>query len=311
MALVSVSSKCFKAVETALAAVKSGDICRSMVTLKSIKQDGLLLQREASVLLNRLRQAVGEHQQKEEGLTRQMNELYHDQMQHEKRKTELETKKSSLTNEKERSNQSKQEASRRYRQAEKEKRDAEENVTNWRNIGGCLFMARSLLCGNLLKKMEIRQMLPTEKWNVMKEISRQQTVILHGPTLAFLRKNMLCFDSLAEKNIKDILGKVENLKRRREECHKNLGDVKSMVAFIMQAETFWNEVVALTKAATVKTEHIQRIVAMAAKQNTATILKSKGTQIMTSSFKECWMEVTEMITSEDNNVVLNGEVVLS
>ena len=108
------------------------------------------------------------------------------------------------------------------------------------------------------------------------------------------------------------MGKVENLKRRRDECHENLGDVKFRVAFIMQAETFWNEVDALTKAATVKTEQLQRIVALAsAKQNTAAILKSKGIQIKTRSFKECWMEVTEMITSEDNNLILYGEVVLS
>ena len=150
MALVSVSSKCFNAVETALAAVKSGDICSSMDTLKSIKQDGLLLQREASVLLIRLEQAVWEHQQKEEGLTRQMNELYHDQMQHEKRKTELETKKSSLTNEKERSDRSKQEASRRYREAEKKKRDAQEKRDElekywWVPVYGTILAVRELV----------------------------------------------------------------------------------------------------------------------------------------------------------------------
>lgn len=116
------------------------------------------------------------------------------------------------------------------------------------------------------------------------------------------------FSFQAEKNINEILEKVENLKRQREDCHKELGDVKSMVSFIMQAVTFWNEVVELTKTATVKTDHIQRIVGLAAKENTVRILKSKGTQTLMRSFKECWMEVAEMIASDDNNLVLTGKV---
>lgn len=114
----------------------------------------------------------------------------------------------------------------------------------------------------------------------------------------------------ADKNINDILGKVETLKKQREDCHKELGDVKRMVSFIMQAVTNWNEVVEVTKEATVKTGHIQRIVGVAAKGNTKKILKSKGTQTLMKSFKECWMEVAEMITPDNNNLVLTGKVIL-
>ena len=76
MALVSVSSKCFTAVEKALHAVKTGDSRLSVVLLKSIKEDGLLLQREASVLRDQLRKAEEDQQQKVEDLTRQRSELY-------------------------------------------------------------------------------------------------------------------------------------------------------------------------------------------------------------------------------------------
>lgn len=78
-----------------------------------------------------------------------------------------------------------------------------------------------------------------------------------------------------------------------------------MVSFIMQADTFWNEVVNLTKSAIVKTEQIQRIV----QQANNVILQSKGTQIKMRSLKKHWMEVAEMISSDRNNVVFSGKVV--
>lgn len=114
----------------------------------------------------------------------------------------------------------------------------------------------------------------------------------------------------AEKEINEIVWKVGKLKRQREECHEKLGGVKSTRSFVMQAATFWDEVVNLTKTATVKTEHIQRILELAARKNSVRILTSKGTQIKVASFKEHWMEVAEMISSGVNNRLFNGKVLL-
>lgn len=71
----------------------------------------------------------------------------------------------------------------------------------------------------------------------------------------------------------------------------------------MQAVTFWDEVVNLTKTATVKTEHIERIVEMAVKKNSERMLTCKGTQIKMKSFKERWLEIAQAISSEGNNLV--------
>lgn len=153
MALVSVSSKCFNAMEMVFEAVKSGNTSRSVVMLKSIKQDGLLLQREASALCGRLKQAEEEHQKQAEDLTRQINDLYQVQTQHEKRKQELETRISTLTNEKERCRQRRQEASGRKREAEREKREAEEKLEEfkkyfWIPVVGQILAIRELIENN-------------------------------------------------------------------------------------------------------------------------------------------------------------------
>ena len=125
MALNSLSYKCFNAVETALEAVKSGDSHRSVVALQSVQKDGLLLQNRAAILIDQLSKAEKDHQQKVEGVTRQMNELYSEETQLATRKQALNNKKSSLADQKQRYYQNKEEASRKYEAAKREKRNAE------------------------------------------------------------------------------------------------------------------------------------------------------------------------------------------
>ena len=60
----------------------------------------------------------------------------------------------------------------------------------------------------------------------------------------------------------------------------------------------------LTNAATIKTEQLQILMDLATEENTERILHSKGLQTKITSFKERWMEVAEMITSDRNNLTL-------
>ena len=76
-----------------------------------------------------------------------------------------------------------------------------------------------------------------------------------------------------------------------------------MTSFIMQAVGFWDKFVAVTKEATIETEHLERIVKLAGKKtNRVRILRGGGTQTKMTSFKERWMEVAEMNSSDGNNV---------
>ena len=81
-----------------------------------------------------------------------------------------------------------------------------------------------------------------------------------------------------------------------------------LISFVMQATTFWEEVIMLANAATVKTELVEKIVDRAAKKNSVKILSSRGTETKMRSFKESWMEVAEMFASEENKLLLNGEL---
>lgn len=64
----------------------------------------------------------------------------------------------------------------------------------------------------------------------------------------------------------------------------------------------------LANAATVKTEQVEKIVDRAAKKNSVKILSSRGTETKMTSFKESWMEVADMFASDENKLLLNGEL---
>ena len=77
----------------------------------------------------------------------------------------------------------------------------------------------------------------------------------------------------------------------------------------MEAVRSWDEVGMLTNAATIKTEQLQILMDLVAEENTERILSSKGLQTKITSFKERWMKVAEMITSEKNNLTINSLLV--
>ena len=203
MALVSVSANCFSAVEKALFAMKTGDSRQSAVVLKSIKDDGLLLQREASVLCDQLSKAEEDHKQKVEDLTRQMNELYVEETQLAKRKQELENRKTSLTGEKERCHRSKEEASRRYRVAQKEKREAEEKYDElkrwfWVPIYGTFLAVRELIEENEKKASDAYG----EMKRFEREMERVESEISWANSEVFkVRTSLYCLFFLRLKNV--------------------------------------------------------------------------------------------------------------
>ena len=118
----------------AVEAVKSGDSFSSAVMLKSIKQDGLLLQKQASILCDELKRRKRSIREIDEGLTGQINKLHAEEVAPKNKKQALEAKKSALNEERERYCRNKQVASRRYENAKAEKREAEEEykvAKNW------------------------------------------------------------------------------------------------------------------------------------------------------------------------------------
>ncbi|XP_068716849.1 tropomyosin alpha-1 chain-like [Montipora capricornis] len=291
MALVSLSSECFNSLDRALKALNAGDISSSQAALHVIKRGGSKLQREAAALCAKLKIAEEESQRQNESLTIQINELFEAEKQLEKEKRELETKRSSLENEKKQSRKKYDKASNRYHQARREKEEAERKNDElkswwWVPVYGQVLAVRELIEGNLEKEQDASR----EMDNCQSDIRRAERETEWASSAI----------SEAEENIRKISKEKEDLEKERGACRERLGDIKSTTSFLMQAVTFWDEVIVLTKSATVKTGNLQRILDLAAKQNSVKILRSNGTKTMANSFKDCWMEVAGMICDENS-----------
>ena len=162
MSLIATSSRCFNALEAAVEAVKTGNVDISEVMIKSIRQDGVLLQKQASILCDEFKQDEKKQQELDEDLTRQINKLHAEEVELKNRRQGLEAKKSALNEERERCCRSKRDASRRYENAKAEKREAEEKfeeAKKWCWVPGYgLFLAvRELVENNEEKARDTRR----------------------------------------------------------------------------------------------------------------------------------------------------------
>ena len=107
-----------------------------------IRHEKLLLQKQASILCDELKQAEKKHQELDEDLTRKSNKLYAEEVEFRNNKQGLQAKKSALNEERDRCCRNKQDASRRYENAKAEKRKAEEKYGELKHWwSGCLVTA--------------------------------------------------------------------------------------------------------------------------------------------------------------------------
>ena len=81
MSLIATSSGCFNALEAALEAVKTCNADSTEVMIKSIRQDGVLLQKQASILCDEFKQDEKKQQELDEDLTKQINKLHAEEVE--------------------------------------------------------------------------------------------------------------------------------------------------------------------------------------------------------------------------------------
>ena len=183
MSLIATSCRCFNALKAAVEAVKTGNADSSAVVIKSIRKDGLLLQKQASILCDKLKQVEKKHQESDEDLTRQINKLYAEEVKLKNRRQALEAKKSALNDERDRCCRNKRDASWRHENAKAEKREAEEKYEEaknrwWVPVYGWFLSVRELVENNEQKARDARREM--ERYD--EEMSRAESNIWSANT---------------------------------------------------------------------------------------------------------------------------------
>ena len=115
MSLIATSPRCFNALEAAVEAVKTGNADSPQIIIKSLRQDGLLLQKQASILCDELKQAKKKQQELDEDPARRINKLHAEEVELKNMRQGLEAKKPALNEERERCCRNKQDAARKLK----------------------------------------------------------------------------------------------------------------------------------------------------------------------------------------------------
>lgn len=95
------------------------------------------------------------------------------------------------------------------------------------------------------------------------------------------------------------------LKRQRGDLHAKLGSIKEVSVFLLEAAAFWDDIANMSNNASEKTDRLLKIYNFAAKHNNIKILHSNGTRTLMGSFKDCWLEIENMM--RDNDFVIFEE----
>ena len=105
------------------------------------------------------------------------------------------------------------------------------------------------------------------------------------------------------EEIMSISNYIESLEHKTSSLREDLTDAKETSVFIMEAAHLWDEVKCLTDIASQNSERFENILRKAAskfsQEKMLKFLSSNGTKRITGSFKDCWMEIIELVDSDE------------
>ncbi len=104
------------------------------------------------------------------------------------------------------------------------------------------------------------------------------------------------FFTQVHQEIEKIQKTMNNLKQERAKSHKELGEYKSMTVVALEVLSFSEVLINFTDEASLKTDSLQRLMALAANRK-INIKQNRGMNRAVNSFEDSWMNITDMMNS--------------
>ena len=98
------------------------------------------------------------------------------------------------------------------------------------------------------------------------------------------------------------------MKQEREKIRKELGEYKGMTTVVLEELSFSEELMNLTGEASLKTDYLQRIMALAAKRK-INVKQSRGMNTAVNSFEDSWMNIIDMMNSNRIAILIDSRLV--
>ena len=96
-----------------------------------------------------------------------------------------------------------------------------------------------------------------------------------------------------ERDIRDYNSRIQRNRRAAEEAHNKVSIMMKSRDFCETSDDFWTEFIAVSKAATERSDRLKKLVDRAIKRENMKVLRANGTTVIVESFVEAWEEVSK------------------
>ena len=287
--------------------LQSGELVKASNTLSSIKVDGYALAKEAEEIMTRMEAVENHYRRKEEAIAGNIGQLRDTEQRMEETKRSTEAELSRRRSDLRTHRSSLQEAENRLSRAKREQKEAEDKkekmigVTVGVGIAGVAFSIVTFGIGSPIavaatgacavgavsfaddqKKAEIN-------------IQHYRQVIRETE-----RDIQRCTERIPQiqSEISSLTQQISALKQEASRYHDERGEMKRLIAFVKEAQVYWNDFAAATQHSARRAEMVESLTKNAQEKRFFSFFtRNSGGKRQAMSLLEAWEEVQSMVKS--------------
>lgn len=306
MAIAERGNHCIAVVANALEKMEQGQLPEASQELVTVEKDGTVLMKEAEMLVKRLEPVESHYKCKEEEIMRKVGELgcKEEELKQRIRISEatMEGRKRQLQDHEEHLSNAKSRLENARYNRERAERKAQDSRVAGGFIGGVVGLlvggpvgavigaAGGTTAGHLIEADHER--------DAEREVSRCENE--RSSAIEQVRQSESEISSIRSQ-IANLESQVRSMEQSRDAYHKNIDDIKGVIALLKRAAHFWNEFTVATQNGTDRTDLLRKVVENARLEENLGILKSRGSQTIATSFIEAWEIIRKMVEEGGSN----------
>lgn len=306
MALIRRGKQAVKSAFRAHSELQTGQLAKASNTLSDVKIDGIRLAKEAVQLMNRIEATENHIRRKEQALCREIGRLGAEEQTLKDRKRsiekELERKRSELRDQR----QSLEEAEDKLSSAMVERQKAKKNKNKaiaasvGLGIGGVIFSVATLGLGTPIAVAGVVVGAVVADSYADEQKSAEREIEQHRQVIHETESNIeSCTKQISQitSSIYSLAQQIEEQQQKAKRYHAERGEMKELIAFVKEAQSYWDEFANATKHGAGRAELIQKLTKKAQEKRWFGFFARRTGKRQAMNFLEAWEDVKTKLES--------------
>ena len=286
--------------------LQSGKLVKASNTLSGVKVDGYAVAREAQELMKRVQAVEVHYRGKEEAVARKIGQLHDEEqrMRETKRsiEAELSRRKSDLQTHRSSLREAEDDLATTMRKKEKAKDNKKKMIVTSVGVGiaGLLFTAATGGAGAPIAAAAFGACagatvsLADDQRRAEKKIRQCREVISEAE-----RDIRRCNERISqiERETPALTRQIEELEQEAGRYHEERGEMKGLIAFVQEAQTYWEDFAAATQHGAIRAGLVENLARKAQKRRFFSFFTRRTGRREAMSFLEAWEEVQSIAKS--------------